>query len=1149
MLVVSQIPLLNLFACICTTAGGRAPTLGGQFRASLQELYEKLTSTAPHFIKCVKTNELKQANMFDSRYCLQQVEYLGLLEVVRIRRQGYPVRRTPENFVRRYAMLDESCPREASALLHSIGTDGLWQLGKTMVFMKDEQLAQLEAARAICVDKSVRILQKVLAGFVKLARWRKILEGFKLLTPVCRGGHARSLVPKVRSVMILTENLWHAMSDMTPRFPPPPDSATLASALDAAKEAPSSHGLVRVPGFNELVQLCEEGVALQKRVSIEDAVLRKLRAALDDDDEQTCLAVLDEVAHMSPPLTADPSQTDNPLNQAVAYVRSKAEGRQLAIARENAAEVLENLSRVLAIDVEAGAAERKVPKPDDDVSFEDQFPIATAMRNKQKALLRAAGQARESGAGADPRVAECEVVAQELSATIDALAKVFDAVATGQKEELVAAIEGMKGHDFGPAGWEAAQAADKALLELELSEQLHELEKEQQALRGLGGRPAEEQALQRRIDATIGQAARAGITLERGYRPGSGVQQRKRHPMLSRAVLADQPYVLHHEKFSAQFADPEAFPRWAGMQFSFRATDLSKPLTSIPDVHGSERQEELEGKAIDAFTALLCWCGAVWHPQPTQPGAALLALCSTESLLRDELYMQLLMQCTDNPDAFIARRCWQMLALYMKSGLLPSPQMRPYLEAFLFRTIRGIAQKSVAEDLEMKQHQNHRAPPGRDSSRGSDATIVGIAQRCLAMLARTPAGDAVDSFQAAKDGPTPFPRAATACMFDGADLEKRFTDIDDALAEQWVHVHLPDGRRRSFAVDDDTTVCELLLTMSVSLRILHIDTYALYEVGGPNRHGSGGGFDSLEGNGVLPALALDPRINIASQLRDWKRSSVSPVDVSPLATATAAFQSAGFGESPRRLVLSKRLHVERTADVATAAAHDPVELHLLYAQALGCVMRGKYTPEEQSDSVDLAALSIQAERGDYDPRTHTSDFLRTELAKHIPPVQLGLRKQSGWEISLLTAYRKLCGLSSTKAKEEYVKRCMACCPGVGVTFFRATQTHRSNAARTVLLGVSVEGVTVRDPKALGEVVEQYRFQKLKSWGARADGAVHFKVLPDPGYHEIATGDESVRYLLDNTATNNSARELCSLLQDYALWLAARRKREQARGRR
>jgi myosin heavy subunit len=178
---------------------GRAPTLGGQFRASLQQLYEKLTSTAPHFIKCVKTNEFKQPHNFASRYCLQQVEYLGLLEVVKIRerrtvsilarglpclrftygtaatvpvkqvsaghasagRQGYPVRRTPLAFVRRYALLDpgggtaSNDGRGAGGLLRKVGRAGLWQLGTTLVFMKDEQLQLLESARAQALDRCV----------------------------------------------------------------------------------------------------------------------------------------------------------------------------------------------------------------------------------------------------------------------------------------------------------------------------------------------------------------------------------------------------------------------------------------------------------------------------------------------------------------------------------------------------------------------------------------------------------------------------------------------------------------------------------------------------------------------------------------------------------------------------------------------------------------------------------------------------------------------------------------------------------------------------------------------------------------------------------------------------------------------------------
>ena len=72
--------------------------------------------------------------------------------------------------------------------------------------------------------------------------------------------------------------------------------------------------------------------------------------------------------------------------------------------------------------------------------------------------------------------------------------------------------------------------------------------------------------------------------------------------------------------------------------------------------------------------------------------------------------------------------------------------------------------------------------------------------------------------------------------------------------------------------------------------------------------------------------------------------------------------------------------------------------------------------------------------------------------------------------------------------------------------------------------------------------------QLKSWGAGARGAVYFKVLPDPGYHQLVGGEEGVQFSLDSAAPNNSAQELCALLRDYGLWLAARRKREQGRGR-
>ena len=1122
----------------------------------------------------VKTNEVKQAGLFDSRFCLQQVEYLGLLEVVRIRRQGYPVRRTPENFVRRYAMLAADCPRDAGAMLGLLGGEGLWQMGKTMVFMKDQQLALLEAARAICLDKSVRILQSALAAFVKLGRWRKTLEGFRLLGPVCCGGHARGLVEKIRVVNTLSANLEKVVGSMTPRFPPTPDVGPLAAALAAAQDAPSSHGRRRVPGFDDLVVRSGEAAALQKRLGVEGAVMQKISHAMVVEDEEACVAALEEATQLIPPLTADPTQAESPLMVAAAFVRARAEARALAIARENAKDVLDNLSTVLAIDVEKPPPPSKAEadaKKKDGGGVDQEPPIATAMREKRNALRRAAEMARDSGAGADPRVAECEAAADAIGKTLELLTGLADAVASGDKETIAAAMSetGEKMEGLGAVGGEAVMEAQKALLEIELSEQLVELEKEQQALRGLGGRPEEEKALALRVDALIAQAGRAGITLEKGTRgrPGRGgvVRAKQKHPLLSRAVLAYTPYVVQLEAIQEKFGSFEAFPCLAARQLSFRATGLQRPLMSFSaaGVAKVEKREELASRSVEAFSLLLGWCGAVWQREPAALGASLLAECAAEPLLRDELYLQVMMQCgEDNPDAFIAKRCWQMLGLYIGSGLLPSPALWSYVEAFLFRMVRGETNSPEPEEAGV-------GLPG-GSMRGPEAELVGIAQSCLRLLARFPGSRGGSSLL-----PEAVPPKTRRVLPDEHEISSRFlsenADVQRLYSgERWVDVQLPDGTARSFALDDETTVCELLLTISVSLRILRIDTYALYEVGGKNLNsGSGnGGFDTLEGNGALRAVVLDPRLNIAAHMRDWAsadaRGDTSVVNVMAAAAAAGVQMRPG---ARRRLALSKRLHVERATDVTVAAgggsSGDLVELHLLYSQALGCVMRGKYTPDEQADSVDLAALSMQAEYGDHDPEVHTSAFLRSELAKHIPPVQHGTRVLAGWETSLVANHRKLAGLSAAKAQEGYVKRCMACCAGYGVTLFRATQTHHAAAAAaTVLLGVSVDGVTVRPTTDVGTVLEHYRFQKLKSWGAsgpggaQGQGVVRFSVLHDPGYHTLTKASVPsepgvVEYVVEGGSAagpNNSAQGMCSLLRDYGLWLAARRKREQSRGR-
>ena len=83
----------------------RTKTLGSAFRKQLAGLTRVLEKTQPHFIRCIKSNALKQPDAFDAPLCLEQLRYSGLFEAIRIRRAGYAHRETHASFAKRYAVL------------------------------------------------------------------------------------------------------------------------------------------------------------------------------------------------------------------------------------------------------------------------------------------------------------------------------------------------------------------------------------------------------------------------------------------------------------------------------------------------------------------------------------------------------------------------------------------------------------------------------------------------------------------------------------------------------------------------------------------------------------------------------------------------------------------------------------------------------------------------------------------------------------------------------------------------------------------------------------------------------------------------------------------------------------------------------------
>ncbi|XP_037835459.1 unconventional myosin-Vb-like [Kryptolebias marmoratus] len=67
-------------------------TVGHQFHSSLHLLMQTLNATTPHYVRCIKPNDYKEAFSFDSRRAVQQLRACGVLETIRISAAGYPSR-------------------------------------------------------------------------------------------------------------------------------------------------------------------------------------------------------------------------------------------------------------------------------------------------------------------------------------------------------------------------------------------------------------------------------------------------------------------------------------------------------------------------------------------------------------------------------------------------------------------------------------------------------------------------------------------------------------------------------------------------------------------------------------------------------------------------------------------------------------------------------------------------------------------------------------------------------------------------------------------------------------------------------------------------------------------------------------------------
>ncbi|XP_061585101.1 myosin-9a [Cololabis saira] len=157
------------------TRKGMFRTVGQLYKEQLGNLMATLRNTNPNFVRCIIPNHEKKAGKLEPHLVLDQLRCNGVLEGIRICRQGFPNRIVFQEFRQRYEILTPSAipkgfmdGKQACVLMiKALELDSnLYRIGQSKVFFRAGVLAHLEEERDMKITDVIISFQAWCRGYV-----------------------------------------------------------------------------------------------------------------------------------------------------------------------------------------------------------------------------------------------------------------------------------------------------------------------------------------------------------------------------------------------------------------------------------------------------------------------------------------------------------------------------------------------------------------------------------------------------------------------------------------------------------------------------------------------------------------------------------------------------------------------------------------------------------------------------------------------------------------------------------------------------------------------------------------------------------------------------------------------------------------------
>ncbi|XP_077574335.1 myosin-9-like [Stigmatopora nigra] len=176
---------------------GMFRTVGQLYKEQLGNLMTTLRNTNPNFVRCIIPNHEKKAGKLEPHLVLDQLRCNGVLEGIRICRQGFPNRIVFQEFRQRYEILTPNAipkgfmdGKQACVLMiKALELDpNLYRIGQSKVFFRAGVLAHLEEERDLKITDVIISFQAWCRGYVArkaFAKRQQQLMAMKVIQRNC----------------------------------------------------------------------------------------------------------------------------------------------------------------------------------------------------------------------------------------------------------------------------------------------------------------------------------------------------------------------------------------------------------------------------------------------------------------------------------------------------------------------------------------------------------------------------------------------------------------------------------------------------------------------------------------------------------------------------------------------------------------------------------------------------------------------------------------------------------------------------------------------------------------------------------------------------------------------------------------------------